>query len=300
MSTIHRCGASLLAAIAIAGCSDASGPGGAHVSVLLTDAPGDVHAAVVTIAEVYLVGPDGPVTLSATPVTVDLTTLANTTADLVTAADVEPGEFSELRFVITGGYVEVENADGSTTIYASSPAYEGLPEGAVASGTLQMPSLAQSGLKVSFDDDAIVVDDVTTLLVDFDVSQSFGHVAGQSGRWVMHPVIRGAVLAEAATVTANLSLAGALTLPSVRGAAITLGAFRGALDGEELLFDDPDGDGVYSATYTHVLPGPHSFTVMAPIGLSITTSPTIPTTLTVAPGAHATVDIVVQGAIEIP
>jgi hypothetical protein len=27
--------------------------------------------------------------------------------------------------------------------------------------------------------------------VDFDVQQSFGQVAGQSGQWVMHPVVTG-------------------------------------------------------------------------------------------------------------
>jgi hypothetical protein len=58
-------------------------------------------------------------------------------------------------------------------------------------GDLQMPSFAQSGLKVNLPGDAITVegDDQRILLVDFDVSKSFGHQAGNSGKWVMHPVI---------------------------------------------------------------------------------------------------------------
>jgi hypothetical protein len=30
--------------------------------------------------------------------------------------------------------------------------------------------------------------------VDFDVAESFGKQAGQSGKWVMHPVLKGSVV----------------------------------------------------------------------------------------------------------
>jgi hypothetical protein len=118
------------------------------MTIQLTDAAGDVEAAVVTISEVYLQGSGGRVTLSDDEVTVDLVDLANSTALLVDEAVVPEGTYSELRFVITGAYVEVENATGGTDIYASSPSYSGLPTGATVTGELQMPSLAQSGLKV--------------------------------------------------------------------------------------------------------------------------------------------------------
>jgi hypothetical protein len=53
-----------------------------------------------------------------------------------------------------------------------------------------MPSLAQSGLKVDLPGGAIRIEgDQRILLVDFDVAQSLGHVAGGYGRWVMHPVV---------------------------------------------------------------------------------------------------------------
>jgi len=86
---------------------------------------------------------------------------------------------------------QVEGEAGATTIYASSPDYAGLPAGAVVGGTLVMPSLAQSGLKVNLPDDAVVIgeDEVVTLVVDFDVAQSFGQMAGGSGSWVMTPVL---------------------------------------------------------------------------------------------------------------
>ena len=185
------------AALLISACGDSSGPGGdgsTRLSVHLTDAPGDVVAAVVTVDQVYLQGgPDGRVDLLTEPFTVDLVDLADATTTIVADAGIDAATYGELRFVISGGYVEVDDGNGGTGIYASSATYEGLPSGAVVAGELQMPSLGQSGLKVKFDAPLVFEGDVD-LLVDFDVAQSFGHAAGQSGKWVMHPVITGARL----------------------------------------------------------------------------------------------------------
>ena len=190
--------ASAAALLALASCSDSTSPAKrVNLSVLLTDAPGDVHSAVVTISSVYLQGgPGGRTVLVDSLFTTDLLTLANTTADLVKDVSVPAGSYGELRIVIDGGYIEVEGEGGSTSIYASSPGYEGLPDDATPDGTLVMPSLAQSGLKVKFPGDARIVLDgeEAVLLVDFDVSESFGRQAGASGSWVMHPVILGTVL----------------------------------------------------------------------------------------------------------
>jgi len=184
--------ATLSLVLAIGACdSSVSNGDTTSLSIRLKDAPGDIHAAVVTISEVNLAG-NGGVVLRSEPVTVDLLTLASTTMDLVEGAVVPAGSYSQLRFVITGGYIEVENEDGSTSIFASSPDYAGLPDAAEVAGELQMPSMGQSGLKVNMADGALeLTEDEEFLLVDFDVAQSFGHAAGNSGRWVMHPVING-------------------------------------------------------------------------------------------------------------
>ena len=168
--------------LAILGCSD-SADGSGRVSVVLTDAPGDVLAAVVTIDEIYLQGSDGRTVLRDRDTTVNLLTLANDAAELVDEAVVPAGRYEQLRFVISGAYIEVEGAGGASEIYATSPDYAGLPEGAVVTGELQAPSLGQSGLKVQLggDDSFVVPEDATIVLVDFDVSQSFGHAAGNSG-----------------------------------------------------------------------------------------------------------------------
>lgn len=192
--------AALVAAGLVAACSDASPTavsGTGRLAVYLTDAPGDVLKAVVTIDRVYLQGEDGPTVLREDDLTVDLLTLADSVATLVPESGVPVGTYAALRFVVSGGYVEVEGESGATSIYASSPSYAGLPEGATVAGALQMPSFAQSGLKVQFTDGLVVGGDDQHLLVDFDVRESFGKQAGNSGSWVMTPVLKGSRLEAA-------------------------------------------------------------------------------------------------------
>jgi hypothetical protein len=149
---------------------------------------------VVTVSEVRLQGDDGNVVLLDTPYTTDLLDLAGTTAVLAEDIVVENGDYREIRFVITGGYVEVDNGDGTSSFYASSTDYEGLPAGVTAPGQLQMPSFGTSGLKVKVPGDLLAVDsDNHVILVDFDAAQSFGKAAGNSGMWVMHPVVTASV-----------------------------------------------------------------------------------------------------------
>ena len=166
-----------------------------QVSLGLTDAPGDVLQAVVTIEQIY-VQPGGDSGASRfvirdTPFTTDLLTLVDSTAVLLEDVDVPVGSYGQLRFVISGGFIAVEQPGGDTAIYASSPTYAGLPEGVVVTGQLQMPSYAQSGLKVQLPSSAIVIveDSLVVITVDFDVAQSFGQAAGGSGTWVMTPVV---------------------------------------------------------------------------------------------------------------
>lgn len=171
-----------------------------QLSLLLTDAPGDVSKAVVTIDQIYLQADssddNGRIVLRDEDVTVDLLTLQDSLMTLMDSVDIPVGTYRQLRFRISGGYVEVVAADTTQReIYASSPTYAGLPVCAVVTGELQMPSFAQSGLKIQLPNDAMVVDedDLVTLVIDFDVAQSFGRLAGNSGRWVMSPVIRATV-----------------------------------------------------------------------------------------------------------
>ena len=268
---------------AILACSDSSdgdGDGTGRVSIVLTDAPGNIRAAVVTIDEIYLQGSNGRTVLRDRDTTVNLLTLANDAATIVDQAIVPAGSYEQLRFVISGAYIEVEGDGGGSEIYATSPDYAGLPAGAVVTGELRAPSLGQSGLKVQLggDDSFVVTEDAAIVLVDFDVSQSFGHQAGNSGRWVMHPVIKGATITTAATIVVNVALGSGVTLPDIGGNPTTLAAFNATVTNsgsttETLQLSDPESDGTWTATFNYLLPGTYSVGVTPPAGMTITTDP---------------------------
>ncbi len=296
----------LAAAAAIAAAIACSQGGVAHVSVRLTDAPGDLESAVVTITRITLQGPGGETVLSDVERTVDLLALANEATSLVEDVPVEPGRYEQLRFHISGGYVEVQDPDGEgTLVYASSPDYVGLerlPEGTPIAGLLKMPSYAQSGLKVTLPGEALVLAaESKILLVDFDVSQSFGHDAGDSDSWVMHPVIRGADFRLSGNVVATLALAPGVTLPVLNGAPVTLAQFEAVLrnaegTSEEKLPFTSLGDGRFAARFQYLLPGDYTLEVAGPAGVSFAILPPGSVPVTVVGGADAVVDFVITSA----
>lgn len=286
-----------------AACSDSATGNAANgkITVLLTDAPGDVKTAVVTISQIYLQGsadgddPGSRVVLRDTPVTTDLLTLANSTADLVKDKVVPAGTYGQMRFVITGGYIEVENADGTTSIYASSSDYVGLPAGAKVAGSLQMPSFAQSGMKVKLPNGGVSLDnEATVVVVDFDVAQSFGKQAGASGKWVMSPVLLATELGFTGSLKVTLTKDPALTLPSVNGTPMTLGQVKATLTKtggtpQEALLTDADADGTFEATFPYVAAGDYMVDFVPPTGITtFTTNPGRPTAVTIASGGSAT------------
>jgi hypothetical protein len=295
-----------IAAAALAACSSSDTT---RLSVRLTDAPGDVVAAVVTITRISLQGEGGETVLSAAPTTVSLLELANEATTLVEDAVVPRGRYEQLRFHVSGGYVEVEGDGGGTLVYASSPDYEGLPPGTSVAGLLKMPSYAQSGLKVTLPGDALVLDtDAKILLVDFDVAQSFGHEAGGSGSWVMHPVVKGADLRVTGTAVATLALAPGVTLPALGAQPTTLGQFVAVLltpppadapagtppTREEQPFANVGG--VWTAAFRFLLPGDYALEVVGPAGLSFETAPASPAPVAVGGGAESRVDWTITSA----
>ncbi|HEX8908088.1 MAG TPA: DUF4382 domain-containing protein [Anaeromyxobacteraceae bacterium] len=261
------------------------------VSLLLKDAPANFSAAVVTISEIDLVGSGGTTVLSTTKTTTNLLNLANDTAKLVDGVDVPVGTYTQLRFVITGGYIDVGGV-----IYASSPTYEGLPQGATVGGELRMPSYGQSGLKVDLPGGAVTVGTAgKVLLVDFNVSQSFGQDAGASGAWVMHPVMQATAFEMSGTVDVTLKLAPGVALPS----PTTLADFKavltpaGATDGTSLPLVTTTTAGTYGVSFKYLFPGTYTLTFTAPAGVAFTTSPMIPANVTVTSGQATAEDFVI-------
>ena len=192
----------IAAVAALLGCDGQSPSGTTSLSVMLKDAPGDVQHAVVTISEVDLVGSGGVRVLSQTPTTVDLLTLAASATTLVQGVEVPSGTYSQLRFKITGACLAVDDGNGGSDVYATT-GYDGTLCGAAEAQTLKAPSFAQSGLKVTMSGDALqLTGPEKIVLVDFDVTQSFGH---EANGWVMHPVVTGGSLDTETAVGAGAS-----------------------------------------------------------------------------------------------
>jgi hypothetical protein len=288
-------------------CDDSTGPesGASQLTVLLTDAPGDLVSAVVTIESIYLQGRNGEheggdrVYLRETAVTTDLLELSNDAVALVENEAVPSGSYGQLRFVISGGYIEVENEDGSTSIFASD-GYEHLPAGRTADGHLQMPSLAKSGLKVTFQDGIEIDDFQEVVLIDFDVAQSFGHQAGNSGRWVMTPVIKGAHFELASSVEATLALADGVTLPEVDSTQLTLADFGAQLvdaagNTKEAAFQEVDG--VFTARFPYLMPdASYQLSLKVPAGATVATDLTLPIDVTTVSAEVHTFEVTITEA----
>ena len=274
-----------------------------RVSVLLTDAAGDVKAAVVTISKIYLQGEGGEVVLMDGEVTTDLLTLANDAATLVEDAVVPAGAYGQLRFVIDGAYVEVENGDGSTSIYATA-GYPHVPSGAQVAGELKCPSCGvdaegSSGLKVNLPGGTKVEGDQKILLVDFDVAQSFKGPKTGAGDWVLHPVIKATELELSGSIVVSLGLADSVKLPILNGRQLTLADFRARLtnaDGsaEELELVDPDGDLVFEAEFLYLLPGTYTLEIVTDAAIDFALDLDIPATVTVGSGQKVEVGAVLK------
>lgn len=216
---------SLLAAalIGLGACGDSTGNDTGKVSIYLKDAPGEVKAAWVTISEIYLQPgtEDGSnrVVLRDTPITTNLMALQNDVDELVDGAEVPAGTYAQLRFVITGACLQVMSSSNTPEVFASAnyadvtrcQQVDGASPAPI-SGALQLPSFAQTGLKVTLPDGGVAVDGTTGILVDFDVAKSFGKEAGNSGRWVMSPSLKATDYRLAGSIAVTVQTAAGVNL----------------------------------------------------------------------------------------
>jgi len=159
--------------------------GNARLSVHLTDAPGDVDSVWVQASDVVLVGDDGQISLLDEPTgLLNLLALEDSATSLAENVEVEPGTYGQLRFILGGAVLETEGGD----VYVQGDVEH--PHGMDRTGELHCPSCAQTGIKLAFRGGLTLgEEEERDVLLDFDVSQSFGRQAGRSGRWIMRPVI---------------------------------------------------------------------------------------------------------------
>ncbi|CAN5851198.1 DUF4382 domain-containing protein [soil metagenome] len=182
--------------LAASACDDSGGPAAAgdptSVTVLLTDAPGDVVHAWVDIGEVYLQGGNGEeedaggrvILFTGPSGPLDLIELIDDVEELATVV-IPAGRYGQLRIVLEAAAIELENGE----VYAT----DGFdPPGTLPiTGELVCPSCNTSGFKVLLQGRELdLLDDEEILVLDFDAGESFAKEAGMSGRWIVTPVIK--------------------------------------------------------------------------------------------------------------
>jgi hypothetical protein len=290
----------LLLALPMAACDDGTDTQFGTVSIQLTDGPGEaVSQAWVTITDIYLQeesGENDPAgsrhyILQDASETHELLSLANDVADLVVGQEVSTGTYGQLRIVMSGGCIVTDTG----SVYAT----DGYTECGAPDGLLNMPSFAQTGAKVLLNG-LEVTGGQLVLLLDFDVSDSFGQEAGMANMWNMQPVIHASEISLTVGIDVTLS-AGDVTLPT----GYDLGQFSATMlpaagDTSRVTFTDEDQDGTFSLAFGYLLPddGPFNVRLNAPAGLTITVDPLSPQHVDPGSGQTATVDWVLQTASE--
>jgi hypothetical protein len=285
--------------LGLAACDDATSNSFGTVSVYLTDAPGEVTEAWVTITDIYLQGRPGDedepggrfYLLQDGNETHDLLTLQNDEAQLVAGVPVPAGTYGQFRIVVSDACIVV---DGKA--YTSSPDYD---ECGGADGVLHMPSLRQTGIKVLMHGFQVTGGD-QAILLDFDVSQSFGHQAGNSGRWVMQPVIHGAEVSMTGGIVVTLD-AGEVELPE----EMTLEDFGATVypadPGDAKSDSFTCANDVCQVHFAFLIPdhGPFEVELSAPEGYEATVDPESPQVgLTLSSGQTVKIDWVLQSLEE--
>jgi hypothetical protein len=185
-------------------------------------------------------------------------------------------------------------------VYASSDEFAA-SEGFTADGDLQMPSFGSSGLKIKLPAGEATIDgDDNAVLIDFNVAGSFGHQAGNSGKWVMHPVIHASGFTTTGGVRLEVVIPDSVTLPLIGETQVTMGMLSAVLDRDgdliPVLFTETEVPGTWAATFRFLPPGDWTVDLGLLDGLVLTTDPALPLTFTVVPGQTVTRTLTITSA----
>lgn len=296
----------LLPLVAVA-CDDGTDLDQTNVSLELTDAAGEhVDNVWIGIEEIYLQGTAGrEVLVSATDPDavappselVELTALENATLNLVEDVPVPSGSYGQLRFVIDQAVLE---SNGSFFSYNGAvPPTAG--DGFQADGDLVCPSCTQTGIKALLPQDELPVEgDQKIIVLDFDVSRSFGQEAGMSGQWVMTPIIVATDLGFTGGITGTVVLDGTEIPECPAGTARDITVFQATATAQTLeddsgnpvvYTDHPDSEG--NLDFDFLDPDTYDLGFTDPLAVSDTyqlnfTGSVSPTTVDVTSGDQAT------------
>lgn len=177
------------------GCDTNNGTGSdggmGTMTVQMTDAPIDYADAVNVFIERVEVNnaeeDEGWITISEPQQTYNLLELTNGATEVIGTREMEPGIYNQIRLILSqeGHSVEID----------------GEPH------DMKVPSGLQTGIKVNVNAE-IEPDFENVVLIDFDASRSVKK-AGNSGRYILTPVITGSVKAITGNIEGNVNPADA-------------------------------------------------------------------------------------------
>lgn len=210
--------------------NESTSGGTGTLQVYLTDAPANYDAVWIDIEEVrvHLSNEDnleeddeGWVTVNDNPMRVNLLDLTNGEFEVLGETELESGMYSQIRLIL-GEDNEIV-VDG-------------------VNHNLTTPSAQQSGLKLNLN---VEIEDgeVYTLLLDFDASRSIVK-AGNSGKYLLKPVIRAVELARTGTIEGTIEPSESLPWVYAIAEGDTLAGTKAETDGDFRLI------GLLSGSYT--------------------------------------------------
>lgn len=164
--------------VVVTGCDGflGSSPVEGQMRVLMTDAPGDILEANVTIERVEVVGEDEEtVVLTSESQEFDLLELQEGVTAELADVSIPEGEYNQLRIVVAEeANVGLEGEDEEEILYE----------------TLKVPSGTETGIKIQLPEfDISEESDEVEVLVDFSVEESFVK-AGSTETYLFKPVIK--------------------------------------------------------------------------------------------------------------
>lgn len=154
------------------------------ISLQLTDGPGDYKAVYVTIKEVHIQKDSGEWRLiSMVNKTFDLLSLRNSIRSPLGISDLPEGTYTQLRLLLSLEPEHENNLFHEPHPYAN---YVLLNDNTTQE--LKVPSAIKSGIKLT-GEFKINADKTTVITLDFDAQSSIVE-AGNSGQWLLKPVIK--------------------------------------------------------------------------------------------------------------
>lgn len=189
-----------------------------HLSVRMTDAPGNYDAVNVDVKSVEITGNNGKtVILNTNSRVYNLLNFSNGLDTLLATGDLEPGTISQIRLIL----------GANNSVMVDSVIYP-----------LSTPSAMQSGLKLkvnqTFEPGVSYV-----ILLDFDASQSI--VTQGNGTYQLKPVIRTIDTAISGSIKGSISLIGVIATVSATSNGVTYTSVTNA-SGQFVIAGLPEGD----------------------------------------------------------